>query len=252
MIGLVVIGVGVARDQRGDPPVPSPGISPSSTRAPLDGVRIALDPGHNGANADHPAVINALVPDGRGGSKACNTTGTATAGGYPEHAFTWDVAQRTQVRLTGLGATVLLTRGSDQGVGPCVDERGTFGQDNRADAVVSIHADGSDDVTLQGYFAIVADPPLHDSQGEPSLALARALLDALGDQGFTRSPAYAQGLSLRPDLAGLNHARVPAVILELGEMRNPEEAGVMETPEGRERYAEAIVRGVLAWVESSG
>ena len=38
--------------------------------------------------------INAPVPDGAGGTKPCNTTGTATNAGYPEHAFTWDMALR--------------------------------------------------------------------------------------------------------------------------------------------------------------
>ena len=35
---------------------------------------VVLDPGHNGGNAAAPAAINRQVPDGRGGTKACNTT----------------------------------------------------------------------------------------------------------------------------------------------------------------------------------
>ena len=37
-------------------------------------------------------AINRPVPAGRGRTKPCNTTGTATNAGYPEHEFTWAVA----------------------------------------------------------------------------------------------------------------------------------------------------------------
>lgn len=210
---------------------------------------VVLDPGHNGGNAAHPEEVSALVSDGRGGTKPCNTTGTATADGYPEHAFTWDVAIRADRLLEELGARVLLTRDSDEGVGPCVDERGRFGQENDADAVVSLHGDGSEDPSRHGFFAILSHPPLNAAQGRPSRELAEALVTALEEAGFTRSADHPGGLSLRSDLAGLNHAQRPAVLLELGEMRNRGDAEVMSSPDGRQRYAEAITQGVLAWAE---
>ncbi len=95
----------------------------ASAVSALVGTTVVLDPGHNGANAAHPAEINRPVPDGRGGTKACNTTGTATDSGYPEHAFAWDVALRVREALTAQGVRVLLTRPDDAGVGPCVNDR---------------------------------------------------------------------------------------------------------------------------------
>jgi len=115
-------------------PAPAAGVA-----APARPV-VVLDPGHNGANGENPALIGRLVPDGRGGEKACNTTGTATDAGYPEHAFAWDVATRVADLLEEDGVDVVLTRPDDDGVGPCVDERGTAGQRADADAVVSAHA----------------------------------------------------------------------------------------------------------------
>ena len=56
--------------------------------AGIAGMAVFLDPGHNAVN---DASINQQVPNGRGGTKACNTSGTATNDGYPEHAFTWAV-----------------------------------------------------------------------------------------------------------------------------------------------------------------
>ena len=55
--------------------------------------------------------------------KACNTTGTETNAGYPEHAFNWDVALRVAGDPAGRTASGCLTRHNDTGVGPCVDER---------------------------------------------------------------------------------------------------------------------------------
>jgi N-acetylmuramoyl-L-alanine amidase len=38
--------------------------------------------------------------------KACNTTGTATNGGYPEATFTWRVARALERQLRARGANV--------------------------------------------------------------------------------------------------------------------------------------------------
>lgn len=224
----------------------------ASPAPPLDGLTVALDPGHNGDNAANPLTVNAPVPDGRGGTKACNTVGASTDGGYPEHAFAWDVSQRLTDRLTGLGATVVLTRPDDAGVGPCVDARGRFPQEHDADVLVSVHANGTEDRSVRGFFAIVADPPVHDAQGAPSVALAEALVAALDAEGFTPSTAYDDAISRRADLATLNHAERPVVMLELGEMRNPDEGALMETGEGRQRYADALAAGVVAWAQETG
>ena len=89
----------------------------------LEGKVIAVDPGHNGGNAKHPGEINRQVPDGRGGTKACNTTGTSTNSDYPEADFTWAVAKKLDKSLTEAGAEVVLSRKDNKGVGPCVDER---------------------------------------------------------------------------------------------------------------------------------
>jgi N-acetylmuramoyl-L-alanine amidase len=56
------------------------------------------------------------------------------------------------------------------------------------------------------------------------------------------------GLSPRPDLAGLNLATRPAVLVECANMRNPTEAALVSSTAGRERYAAAISAGILAFL----
>jgi N-acetylmuramoyl-L-alanine amidase len=209
---------------------------------------VVLDPGHNGGNATHPAETARLVPDGRGGTKPCNTTGTETDAGYPEHAFAFDVAQRVRAELEAAGVSVVLTRPDDDGVGPCVDERGTAGQRAGAAAVVSIHADGAPPGG-RGFHVALSDPPLQPAQEGPAHGLATALRDALRAAGFPDSTYLGRaGIVPRPDLAGLNLATRPAVLVECANMRNPAEAAVVSSPAGRQRYADAIARGTLAFL----
>jgi N-acetylmuramoyl-L-alanine amidase len=216
--------------------------------APADPPVVVLDPGHNGRNAENPSAINRQVPDGRGGTKACNTTGTATDAGYPEHAFAFDVAARAAQKLTAAGVRVVLTRPDDAGVGPCVDERGRAGEAADADAVVSIHADGSA-TGNRGFHVALSDPPLNPAQTGPARKLGADLRDAMRAGGFPDSDYIGRGgLSPRPDLAGLNHATRPAALVECANMRNPAEAALVSSAGGRERYAAAIAAGVLAFL----
>ncbi|NIH86666.1 N-acetylmuramoyl-L-alanine amidase [Amycolatopsis granulosa] len=229
-------------------PVPSSPV-PSSPVPPRKPVTVVLDPGHNGGNAGRPGVINAPVPAGRGQTKPCNTTGTATDRGYPEHAFTWDVAQRAGALLSAQGVRVVYTRTDDSGVGPCVNERAAIGNRAGADAVVSIHADGSTAAGARGFHVAYSSPPLTAAQGEPSLELARALRSGMAAGGFPVSNYLgSDGLAPRNDLAGLNLSDRPAVLVECGNMRNAVDAALMSTVDGRQRYATAVASAVVSYL----
>jgi N-acetylmuramoyl-L-alanine amidase len=224
----------------------APAAATTSTRPRV----VVLDPGHNGGNAGAPAAINRQVPDGRGGTKACNTTGTSTDAGYAEHAFTLDVAQRVEKRLAASGVRVELTRTDDDGVGPCVDERGSAGERAGADAVVSIHADGAAP-SGKGFHVAYSDPPLNAAQRGPARTLAADLRDGLAAAGFPRSTYIGRdGLSPRTDLAGLNLSSRPTALVECANMRNAAEAAVVSSAAGRDRYAAAIADGILRFLDS--
>ncbi|OLZ60307.1 N-acetylmuramoyl-L-alanine amidase [Amycolatopsis keratiniphila] len=217
----------------------------SSSRQPKTGKVVVLDPGHNGGNAGKPGEINKQVPAGRGKTKPCNTTGTSTNSGYTEHAFTWDVSQRISQALAAKGIRVVLTRQSDTGVGPCVNERAAIGNDAGADAVVSIHADGSNSAGAHGFHVAYSAPPLNAQQGEPSMRLATALRDGLRAGGFPISTYLgSNGLAPRADLGGLNLSTRPAALVECGNMRNAAEAAAMASEEGRQQYAAVIAKAI--------
>ncbi|OLT45402.1 N-acetylmuramoyl-L-alanine amidase [Saccharomonospora sp. CUA-673] len=209
-----------------------------------------LDPGHNGANAEHLDEIERRVPNGRGEHKQCNSTGTSTDDGYGEHAFNFAVAEQVRERLTARGVRVELTREDDEGYGPCVDERAAIGNRAGADAVVSIHADGTAP-SASGFHVIYSDPPLNEAQRGPAVRLAHAMAEGMTDAGLPVADYIAsdEGFDPRDDLAGLNLSTVPAVLVECGNMRNPAEARAMASPEGRAHYADAITRGITRYLD---
>jgi N-acetylmuramoyl-L-alanine amidase len=211
----------------------------------LAGKVIVIDPGHNGANASHPAIINKKV-NVINAMKPCNSTGTATNDNYPEHAFTWDVSLRLAKVLRAKGAKVILTRKNDKGVGPCVDERAKIANRAHADATLAIHGDGA---PASGHGFHVIEPAVIKGHNEKVVPQSRRLgLDIRNafhqGTGIPYSSYLGKnGLDVRSDLGGLNVATVPAVFIECGNMRNAGDAAKMKSAAGRQRMAEALAQG---------
>jgi N-acetylmuramoyl-L-alanine amidase len=218
---------------------------PHADAADLTGKVIVVDAGH-GASADGP--LTRQVPNGRDGTKDCQTSGTSTDDGFPEHTFTWDVASLIQAQLTQLGAKAVMTRTDDTGPAPCVDRRAEVANAAHPDAIVSIHGDGGPS-SGHGFHVNYSAPPLNDAQTGGAMRLAAVMRDQLAASGLAESTYVgSDGLYGRPDLAGLNLAEYPAVLVELGNMRNADDAARMTSDQGRAEYAAAVVRGIVAYV----
>jgi N-acetylmuramoyl-L-alanine amidase len=227
----------------------------SATVAPgatVHGKVVTLDPGHNGGNAAHAKDINRLVDIGNA-TKACDTAGTQTNDGYPEHEFTWDVADRVRAQLEAHGVKVVVTRADDVGWGPCIDQRAAIGNQAQSDAAVSIHADGGPS-TGRGFHIIQPGsiPGLTDAITTPSAALGRALHEAYAATGIPPADYIARdGYDIRTDLGGLNRSTVPKVFIECANMRNATDAALVRSSEGRAQIASAIVAGIVAYLATS-
>lgn len=223
--------------------VPSTGgvrLAPTA-RGALTGRVIVVDPGHNGRY--NAAVNKRLVPDGRGGRKACNTSGTSSNAGHSEHAHNWAVAGKLASMLRARGATVVLTRPNDRGVGPCVDERAAIGNRASADLVLSIHADGARS-SARG-FHIIRSTGMAGGRSavRGSERLALIARDSFArTTGMPRSTYLGGGTAITPrrDIAGLNLSKVPAVMLEAGNMRNSRDARLLRDPAFQTKQARAL------------
>ncbi|MBS9535759.1 Rv3717 family N-acetylmuramoyl-L-alanine amidase [Mycobacterium sp. M1] len=209
------------------------------------GKTVFLDAGHSGAN---DASMNRQVPNGRGGTKPCQTSGTAGNDGYPEHSLNWDVTNRIRAALDAQGVRTEMSRGDDSSVGPCIDARAAAANAAHPDAIVSIHADGGP-ASGRGFHVNYSSPPLNEAQAGPAVRLASTIRDSMAAAGIPESSYLgADGLYGRADLAGLNLAEYPAVLVELGNMRNAEDAALLESADGRERYAAAVTAGIVEYL----
>lgn len=231
---------------------PSPSGTPSipaTPGPPLEGVVVAIDPGHNRDNA---AYAESRRPVDAGGfEKECNSTGTAAADGYAESRHTWELALVVAEALRAAGAEVPMTRDRHEGWGPCVDARGRFGAASGADLLLSLHADGSTAAGDTGFHVIRPGllPGWTDDVVEPSTDLAEALRDALVAHGFTVSTYRGtDGIDVRTDLGTLNWADVPTVLVETHNMRDAGDDARMRTAEARQRFADALVTGVRTFL----
>ena len=221
----------------------------SPAKGALAGRIIVVDPGHNGANGAHPAEINRLV-DGGGFQKACNTTGAAE-GDLTESRFNWETAQRLRDALEAAGAKVVLTRTSDDGWGPCVDQRALTAQREHADLLLSIHADGADP-SASGFHVIHPGlgPAVDPGDRDASARLAATVRDALVDEGLVPATYVGgrDGLVERTDIVTVNRAGVPAVMLESGNLHNPADLALLRSAAGQQRIADALTAAAVAFL----
>jgi N-acetylmuramoyl-L-alanine amidase len=239
----LVLGNGQVRAFGEATPIDSPPVD--TTAYSLVGYVIGLDPGHNGGNGADPGYINQPVWNGTG-YETCDTTGTETDAGYTEAAFNFDVATRLAALLRSYGATVVLTRPNNTGVGPCVTTRAQIINASGADAALDIHADGG---PPGGRGTTVLEPVPdgpNDAVVQPSDRLAVVVRDAF--EAATGEPLSnydgTDGLQPRNDLAGLNLTTVPKVLIECANMRNGVDAAAVTDPGWRQGAAQGLAFGV--------
>ncbi len=253
-LGLLLsaaLSFGAAPVCTADPPVPPPAAAREA--GALAGRVVVIDAGHQLGNHNFPSEINRQVPAG-GFTKPCNTTGTATNGGYAEATFAWQVTVRLKAKLEKAGATVLLTRTSNREDrwGPCVDVRGRAGNKRGADLKISIHGDGSTSAGAHGFHVIYPPDraPWTDDIHAASERLATTTKEALVAKGFSVATYIAggDGLDERSDLGTLNLSDVPTVMLEAGNMRDSGDASVMTSSTGQGRYARALALAVRRYL----
>jgi N-acetylmuramoyl-L-alanine amidase len=222
---------------------------PSGAAKPLAGKTVGIDPGHNGRNEDDPSYINHMIWNGRE-EETCDTTGTESDDGYTEAAFNFNVARLLRDDLLRAGARVILTRNSNDGVGPCVTRRAQILNRADPDVAIAIHADGGP-AWGRGFTVLepVADGP-NDKIIKSSVRFGGDVRSALlaGTQ-MPESDYYGDhGVIFRDDLAGLNLASEPKILIECGNMRNATDARLLTTTRFQRRLAAALTAAIVAFL----
>ena len=226
--------------------------SPSSVALPLTGSVVGIDPGHNGGNFTDPGFINQLIWNGRE-EEACDTASTETASGYTEALFNFHVASHLRDDLVAAGATVVMTRKTNNGLGPCVNHRAEIINAAHADVAIDIHADGGP-TWGRGFTVLepVADGP-NDKVIKDSILFGHTVRTAL--LKYTRMPQsdyYGHnGVVFRNDLAGLNLTTVPKVLIECGNMPNLTDAALLASQSFQREIAGAFTTAIISYLTGS-
>ena len=196
---------------------------------------IVIDPGHGGSNPGASSVL-----DGR-----------------LEKEFTLDTALRLKPLLEAEGWTVFLTRSSDVYVSNLF--RPFFTTAHRADLFISLHFNSAAPDRKQGGLETYCFTPT----GMPS-TITREYSDPWSEKSSSNDfdaqdlqlAVKVQGALLRATGMGdrgvrrvryievLRGQQCPAVLLENGYLSNPGEAALIESPEYRQRLAQAIADGL--------
>ena len=215
----------------------------------LAGITVGIDPGHNGLNGTDPSFINHLIWNGRE-SETCDTTGTQTASGYTEARFNFNVARYLRAALLADGASVVMTRTNNHGVGPCVNRRAQILIHSGASVAVDIHADGGPPGG-RGFTVLepVADGPNDHVIGSSERFGRDVRAAILARTSLPVSDYYgSNGIQFRNDLAGLNLTTVPKVLIESGNMVNATDAALLTSPRFQRQLAAALLAAILTFL----
>ncbi len=180
-----------------------------------------------------------ILDAGHGGFDA-GASGADT--GVRESDLNLQVARLVQAALEDAGVRVLMTRTEPGALGDTKKEdmarRGELLRAEGADAAVSIHMNKFSDRRVRGPMAY------YQAGAAEGQALATAVIDSLTE---------ALGLSPRLPNPGNNFVtRVPAcpaVLVECGFLSHPEEERLLQDEAYQRQLAEAVARGVLAFLE---
>ncbi|WP_049946042.1 N-acetylmuramoyl-L-alanine amidase family protein [Butyrivibrio sp. WCD2001] len=199
---------------------------------------ICIDPGHqNGAMTDKE-------PNGPGSSTMKMKVTGGTAGkttGLAEYQLALTIGLMLKDELTRRGYTVIMTRESND-VRITNIERAQIANNAGAEAFVRIHANGSDDTSVNGAMTICQTPsnPYNANMYSQSRKLSDCVLDAyIAATGFKKQYVWETDT-----MTGINWATVPSTIIEMGYMSNPTDDTNMASPEYQQKMMLGIANGI--------
>ena len=242
-----LVGIGEGGTSVAEPET-TVGDTEKSTEAATEkrnGWKVAIDPGHQGSWVD----MSAQEPSAPGSSetKAKATTGTTGKfSGLNEYELNLQVSLLLRDELEDRGYEVVMTR-EDHDTAISNKERAELATAEGADILVRIHANGSDDTSVNGALAMVP------SQSNPYVGYMYEECYELGDdilKAYCESTGIADdGVQYYDNMSGINWSTIPVTILEMGFMSNQNDDLLMADETFQPVMAEGIANGIDDYFE---
>ncbi|CEI73351.1 N-acetylmuramoyl-L-alanine amidase [Romboutsia hominis] len=200
---------------------------------------IVIDPGHSseGNKEKEPIAPNSSKTKAK---DVLGATGVVTK--VPEYITTVSIAKLLEKKLTDMGFNVILTKNKVEESLSNID-RAKIGNENNADLVVRIHADGAENQSAKGASVLV--PPKNEYTSDIS-DISKEYGQQIIDVYTSELGIKNRGIIYRDDMTGFNWSEVPVVILEMGFLSNKEEDIFLSDVKNHEKITDAIAKGVLS------
>lgn len=204
-----------------------------------NGKKIAIDAGHqaHGNSEQEPIAPGASQTKAK---VASGTTGRTT--GVPEYQLNLDVSLKLRDELEARGYEVYMIRETND-VDISNAQRAQLAAESGSDILVRIHANGSDNTSVAGALTM-APSAANPYMSQELISQCQKLSQCIIDTFCQATGANNQGVYQTDEMSGLNWCSIPATIVELGYMTNPEEDTKMQTEEYQQQMVKGIADGI--------